>query len=162
MVYDSASIHGRYTGDENASSSVSPQSDVVASPLKSPPAAAPAVLAKPIPPAAKKSIQRADPSPEGKSASFWDDLQAAPAGKHTVSTAEFSVAAPSMPADGDEVRPSVANPVGISGGALPSNAASKPGPAGSRAGLLVGMVIGLAMSAVVWRRWRHSGVSEAN
>jgi hypothetical protein len=167
MVYDSASIHGRYTGDESAPSSAAPQSDApqnaaMASPPKSQPAAAPAVPAKPIPSAARRPVKQGDSSPEGKSASFWDESQAAPAGKHTVSTAEFSVAAPSLPVDADGVRPTDAKPVGVSAGAPPGNASSKPGPAGSRAGLLVGMAIGLAMSAVVWRRWRHSGQSVAN
>jgi hypothetical protein len=164
MVCDSASIHGRYTGDEIApiaAASQSPAQSAAVSPPNSQPAAAPAVPAKPVPPAAKKSIKRADPSTEGKSTSFWDDSLAAPAGKHTVSTADFSVAAPSLPADADEARTSGAKPVGGSGGARPGNAASKLGRAGSRAGLVVCMVIGLAMSAVVWRRWRHSGESEA-
>ncbi len=48
------------------------------------------------------------------------------------------------------------NRSGSSGGVQPDHAV------GSRAGLVVGMVIGLAMSAVVWRRWRHSGECEAN
>ncbi len=156
MVCDSASIHGRYTGDEIAPLTTASQSAARQSAVVSQPAAAPAVPAKPVPPAAKKSIKRAGPSTEGKSTSFWDDSLAAPAGKHTVSTADFSVAAPSLPADADEAGTSGAKPVGSSGDPRPDHAA------GSRAGLVVGMVIGLAMSAVVWRRRRHSGECEAN
>jgi hypothetical protein len=162
MVYDSASIHGRYTGDEIAPNSAAQQSAASQNaaelaPPKSQPAAAPAVPAKPIPPAARRPVKQGDSSPEGKSTSFWDDSQVAPAGKHTVSTAEFSVAAPSLPVDADGVRPTDAKPVGVSAAVLLGNAASKPGHVDSRVGLVIGMVIGLAMSAVVWRRWRHSG-----
>ncbi len=151
MVRDSASIHGRYTGDDSAAAPLNAAGGSLQ------PAAAPVVPAKRVLPSAKKLTRKSDTASQSKSTSFWDDALMSPAGKHTVSTADFSVAAPPMPADADDAQPAGAQSAASSG-----KTASGPKPAKTRAGLLVGMMIGLAVSAVLWRRWRQSGEAATN
>jgi hypothetical protein len=141
MILDSASVHGRYTGNDSPPPAPAPN------PFDAAPASSPV-------PAAKK----ANTSIEGKSTSFWDDAFGSPALKHTVSTADFSVPVPPLPLEDDCQSIGIKGASSAPGAAL---AATRPahegGSSRSHAWFVIGMVAGLAVSAVVWRRWRdHS------
>jgi hypothetical protein len=140
MICDSASVHGRYTGYDSPPPAPAPN------PFDAAPASSPVPATKKV----NKSI-------EGKSTSFWDDAFGSPALKHTVSTADFSVPVPPGPLEDD------CQSIGIKGASTPSAAlaatrsAREAGSSRSHAWFVIGMVAGLALSAVVWRRWRdHS------
>ncbi len=70
--------------------------------------------------------------------------------KHTVSTADFSVPAPPLPLEVDDAQSIVkAAPLATAG--------HDANRARSRGWFVIGIVAGLALSSVVWRRWRESG-----
>jgi hypothetical protein len=140
MICDSASVHGRYTGYDSPPPAPAPN------PFDIAPASSPV-------PAAKK----ANTSIEGKSTSFWDDAFGSPALKHTVSTADFSVPVPPGPLEDDCQSIGIKGPSSAPAAALAARSAHEAGSSRSHAWFVIGMVAGLALSAVVWRRWRdHS------
>jgi hypothetical protein len=142
MICDSASVHGRYTGDDTL-----PLAPSAPNPFDAAPASR-------VRPAAKKPNKPI----EGKSTSFWDDPFGSPALKHTVLTADFSV-----PEADDSQRIGLKAASTAPAALAAARSAHESGRSRSRAWFVIGMVAGLALSAVVWRRWRdHSGLpSEA-
>jgi hypothetical protein len=148
MILDSASIHGRYTGNDGS---------LVAPPTPGPFDSAgqkARELTRPVGSTTSKpaSTKKSGGLLEGKSASCWDDPFGS-ALKNTVLTADFSV--PVLPDDAPSTHLTVASAPQLSATA----AGGKPvrHPARSRAWFLFGTVAGLALSAVVWRRWRDYG-----
>jgi hypothetical protein len=141
MICDSVSVHGRYTGNDSPPPAPAPN------PFDAAPASSPV-------PAAKK----ANTSIEGKSTSFWDDAFGSPALKHTVSTADFSVPVPPGPLEDDCQSIGIKGASSAYGAAVAATrSAREAGSSRSHAWFVIGMVAGLALSAVVWRRWRdHS------
>jgi hypothetical protein len=129
MICDSVSVHGRYTGNDTPPPAPAPN------PFDAAPASSPV-------PAAKR-----DHAIEGKSTSFWDDAFGSPTLKHTVSTADFSVPGPLE----DDCQSTGLQAASTAPAAFAAHEARR---SRSHAWLLIGMVAGLALSAVVWRRWR--------
>jgi hypothetical protein len=148
MICDSGSIHGRYTGDDLPAASV-PQPVARRAPAGPPPA-------RVGHPAAKSS----DHATEGKSTSFWDDAWSAPGGNHTVATADFSVPAPPPPEELPSSDPQ-ANAVAVSSKLALAVTGGNAGLLASRAWFAIGLVAGLVLSAVVWRRWRRGDEPQA-
>jgi hypothetical protein len=154
MICDSARVHGKYTGGGAAARLVdAPPIPREAVPQKMTEAAHPAGRSKLAAPAAKK----VDASNLGKATSYWDDPFASPLPTQKVSTADFSVPAPPGPFDVDD-----AHSTGLkAGSACDTSIAACParasGRSRSRAWVVIGMLGGIVMSAVVWRRLRHHG-----
>jgi hypothetical protein len=155
MICDSGSVHGRYTGDESLpSGSVSHPVDNGASHK--------AHAVHPPASAGHPGSKSSDRSIEGKSTSFWDDTWSAPAGKHTVATADFSVPAPPPPEADDSPSGDLhANAAGADSQLALATTGCQSGSPASRAWFVIGLVAGLAVSAVVWRRWRQSDEPQA-
>jgi len=138
MICDSATVHGRYTGDDTP-----PLAQLTPNPFDAAPASR-------VRPAAKKPSKPI----EGKSTSFWDDPFGSPALKHTVLTADFSV-----PEADDSQRIGLKAASTAPAALAATRSAHEAGRSRSHAWFVIGMVAGLALSAVVWRRWRdHSGL----
>lgn len=153
MICDSARVHGKYTGGGAAAPLVDATPIPHEAPQKMTEAAHPAGTAKLTAPAAKKI----DASKEGKATSYWDDPFTSPLPTRKVSTADFSVPAPPGPFDVDD-----AHPTGLkAGSACDASIAACParvsGRSRSRAWVVIGMLGGIVVSAVVWRRLRHHG-----
>jgi hypothetical protein len=143
MICDSVSVHGKYTGDDDA-----PLADARPKDLSHP-----ATAAKSASPAAKKSPA----SMGGKTTSFWDDPFAASTPKHKVSTADFSVPAAPGPFDADDAPSSGLVAVSASVQSVSTSPARASARSRSRAWIVIGMVGGLAAIAVVWRLRRQHG-----
>ncbi|HEV7999096.1 MAG TPA: hypothetical protein VGP63_04390 [Planctomycetaceae bacterium] len=154
MICDSARVHGKYTGGGAAARLVdAPPIPHEAVPQKMTEVAHPAGTAKLAAPAAKK----VGASNLGKATSYWDDPFASPLPTQRVSTADFSVPAPPGPFDVDD-----AHSTGLkAGSACDTSIAACParasGRSRSRAWFVIGMLGGIVVSAVVWRRLHHHG-----
>jgi len=144
MICDSASVHGRYTGDDNLklAPAVPDPFDVLQKPRDGE-RRVPASSASP-------STKKPNPATGGKSTSFWDDAFNSPS-KHVVSTADFSVPAPLLPLDADDVR-SAGKTAPQSGLAVAKDAARHSRHSRSRAWLAIGLVAVFGASILVWRR----------
>jgi hypothetical protein len=161
MICDSVSVHGRYTGDDGPVSAAVPShhdAEVPATLKSEPRAIVP-------PPTAKKAeviINKPAANAEGKSTSYWDEAAPPAPCKQKVSNADFSVSVPAAPAllDSDESQPPVAK-IALTGSTSAAAApASQAGRLHSRVWFGIGMVLGLAAAALVWRRRGNNGQSQ--
>jgi hypothetical protein len=159
MIFDAASVHRRYTGEDGpAQAPAAQQSDA---PPQTPRAdktshaesVGPPATARPAPPAVKKATG----SVGGKSASYWDD--GAGELKQTVSNADFSIPSGPQPLLADDAR-------AIGAEAASSPVTGQPASEGSAqvssrsdshvVWFVIGVVAGLAATAVLCRRWRNN------
>jgi hypothetical protein len=100
---------------------------------------------------------------EGKSTSFWDDAWGSPTLKHTVLTADFSVPAPgSLEAENSQSAGLKASPSAQRSNHSSALLARVLGHSRSHAWFVIGIVAGLALSTIVWRRRRDHGPSQAD
>jgi hypothetical protein len=138
MICDSVSVHRRYTGED--SSPLAPAAQQASAPsrqidMRSQPAA----------PTGKKAARPA----EGKSASYWDERTGDI--KQTVSTADFSVPVGPQPLQADDAR--AIDRASTSSSELAAHDSSR---SRSHAWFVIGVVAGLAATAVLCRRWRSN------
>jgi hypothetical protein len=151
MIFDSATIHGRYTGSDAL-----PAVQATADPFGAVPRMLPDASRHAKPAITPTPVKKSNVTIEGKSTSYWDDIYSSPTLKHTVLTAEFSVPAPPLP-DDVQCRDKPASTLHAAERCLAGASADRQRGPRSRAWIVVGMVAGLALSSVVWRRWRsHS------
>jgi hypothetical protein len=145
MIYDSSTIHRRYVGEAPAPISVPKNvADAAAHKAQADRNSHKANQRSIARPAVKKPSKS---GLEGKSASYWDEES--PELKQKVSTADFSVPAGPLPLQSDEVgaKSASGHPVVADGDSASSR---------SRAWFVIGALVGLAVSAVIFRRWRDN------
>jgi hypothetical protein len=145
MICDSASARRRYIGDVGSPTTTTLQkshNDDFGT----------AVPSSPATPADKKSHSPVD----GKSAACWDDPFVSPALKQRVSTADFSIPATPGSLSADDGRSIAAPSAASAEQANSGDPAHNTRRTGSHAWFVIGMIAGLAVSAVFWRHWRQS------
>jgi hypothetical protein len=161
MICDSVAVHGRYTGEDGPAPGAAPShhdDEVPATLDGEPPAIVP-------PPTAKKAeviIKQPAVKVEGKSTSYWDEAAPPVVRKQTVSNADFSVSVPAPPAllESDELQPHDAKIALTGSTSIAAAPASQAGRPRSHAWFGIGIVVGLAVAALVWRRRGNNGQSQ--